>query len=580
MSKSALDIVPTISAKEIETNTALADTQESARNPKLWTAALLLALLLIVVFRAAFSAHFLLDDFGMLAIVRFLENPLEPFVRNHIPGGVYYRPLGMMLWWMSERMFGAQAVAHYVVNLVLHAGVAATLWSLISRFCGNRWVGLVAATCFAFHPIGVGTTLWLSDRFDLLALLFGLLGLRSALDFSRNESRRSFWMSIALLSLSLLSKEIALSCFAAAAVVWLHAESKPRLATRIRLCLSLVPPVLAYLAIRSYVLVFPGAGLLVGESGAVRLLVDGLGNWFVGWLDYWTYLSRLEGWKEIVSISALALLVALVLGASVRDWSLRRRQAFLAGLALWLSTGLLQVPLLAHFSVSLEESTDAINTVVSSRYFYSSLAGFLIAMAALLTPFCLARRWARVGAMIAISMLVVAWLPASQAAARRYRIETETQREIVDSAIHAMDKMDIPPSGCQIFLLDTNNWSFAWISDEAIKATTPNLQRIAGCLIQTEYTPWYHIAITGPLDSKTLRPLSLSGGMDIASAQQPIGKARFLILNLDSEASLPSDSKARFLSWQDHTFVDVTDDVMSGRRLPGFVCRRSPKECP
>jgi hypothetical protein len=580
MSTSALDFVLTISANEIETNTAFADTQESSRNPKLWTAALLLALLLIVVFRAAFSAHFLLDDFGMLAIVRFLENPLEPFVRNHIPGGVYYRPLGMMLWWLSERMFGAHAAAHYAVDLVLHAGVAAALWSLVSRFCGNRWVGLVAATCFAFHPIGIGTTLWLSDRFDLLALLFGLLGLRSALDFSRNAKARSFWMSILLLSLSLLSKEIALSCFAAAAVVWLHAESKPDLATRIRLCLTLVPPVLAYFVIRYLVLVFPGAGMLVGENGAGRLLVDGLGNWFVGWLDYWSYWSRLGGWKEIVSICALLVLIVLVMSASVRDWNLRRRQAFFAGLALWLSTGLLQVPLLAHFSVRLEESTNAINTVVSSRYFYSSLAGFLIAMAALLTPYCLARRWARLGAMVAISMLIVVWLPASQAAARRYRIETQAQREIVDSAIQAMDRMDIPPSGCQVYLLDTNNWSFAWISDEAIKATTPNLQRIAGCLIQTEYTPWYHIAIIDRLDSESLRPLSLNGGMDIADAQQPIGRARFLILNLDSKASLPGNSKARFLSWQDHTFVDVTDDVMSGRRLPGFVCRRSPKECP
>jgi hypothetical protein len=563
----------------MEMNTALANLRNPSRSPRLWPAALLIALMLILVFRAAFSAHFVLDDFGMLAIVRFLENPLEPFVRNHIPGGIYYRPLGMILWWLSERSFGSQSAAHYLINLSLHAGVVAALWSLVSRFSGNRWVGLIAATCFAFHPIGIGTTLWLSDRFDLLALLFGLLGLRSALDFSRNGKKRSFWVTIALLSLSLLSKEIALAYFAAAAVIWLHAESEPRLAGRIRMSLTLLLPVLVYLVIRFFVLEFPGAGFLAGERGLMGLLLDGLGNWFAGWMDFLSYWSRLQGWKQFASISALVILAALTLIASMRDWSLRRWQAFLAGMALWLSTGLLQVPLLAHFSVRLEESTSAIYAVLNSRYFYSSLAGFLIAVAALLAPLCLTRRWARAFALIAISMLVVVWFSASQSASRRHRIETQAQKEVVDAAIRAMDRMDIPSAGCQVYLLDTKIWSFGWVSDEAIKAITPNLQRIAGCLIQTEHTPWYHIAIIDQLDSESLGPLSLIGGADRTGARQPIGKARFLILNLDPEARLPRNSKARFLSWREHSFVDITDDVMSGRRSPGFVCNRSPQEC-
>ena len=563
----------------METPTALADRPGSPRNWRFRLCAALAGITLLVVYRAALSAYFLLDDFGMLAIVRFLDNPLEPFVRNHIPGGLYYRPLGMILWWLSERVFGSNALAHYLINLFLHAGVAVALWRLISRLCGNRWIGLAAAACFALHPIAIGTTLWLSDRFDLLALLFGLLALQSALDFSQNGTNRSLWSTLALLSLALLSKEIALASFAATAVIWLHADFESRFSRRIRSCLILSLPAVVYLVVRFIVLGYPNEEMLSGDAGRCALLVDGFVNWAVGWMDYFTYLFRLDGWKRIASACGLLLLLVLGVMASMQPWSVRRRQAVLAGLALWLSTGLLQFPLLGHFSVRLDETTDTISAIVSSRYFYSSLAGFLIAAAALLSPLLLLNKWVRTIAIAAFASLMLAWFSASQDAARRHRIETTAQGEVVNAAIRSMDAMEIPTEGCQVYLLDTKSWAFSWISDEAIKATTPDLQRISGCLIQTEHTPWYHIAVLDRLDAESLKPLSFLVGTDESEARQPIGRARFLLLNLDSKTRLPSDTGARFLSWQAHDFVDVTDDVLGGRRKPEFVCNRPPNQC-
>ncbi|MEP6882752.1 MAG: hypothetical protein ABI866_12210 [Dokdonella sp.] len=562
--------------------TSLADRREPASSSRLVLASMLAALALTVAFRAAFSAYFLLDDFGMLSIVRFLDNPLEPFVRNHIPGGLYYRPLGMIVWWLSERAFGANALAHYLINLFLHAGVAVALWRLVSQFCGNRWIGLATAACFALHPIGIGTTLWLSDRFDLLALLFGLLGMTSAIDFSRNRAQRSLWMTLALLSVALLSKEIALACFAATGVIWLHAEAEPRVAARVRSCLVLALPVVIYLVVRFMVLGFPSAEMLSGNegnSGSAALLVEGFSNWAVGWLDYSTYFSRFDSWKKTASVVGVVALLVLAATASMQPWSLRRRQAVLAGLMLWLSTGLLQFPLLGHFSVRLDETTDTVGAIVSSRYFYSSLAGFLIAAAAWLLPLCLNRSWARICATSAILMMMMAWFSASQDAARRHRIETQGQKVVVDAAIRSMNAMALPTEGCQVYLLDTESWTFGWISDEAIKAITPDLQRISGCLIQTEHTPWYHIAALDRWDPQSLLPLTFIGGQGETAAPQAIGKARFLLLNLDPNMPVPSSSKARFLSWQGPDFVDVTDAVLSGRRKPGFVCNRSPSQC-
>ncbi|SFN72150.1 hypothetical protein SAMN05216289_1632 [Dokdonella immobilis] len=137
-----------------------------------------------------------------------------------------------------------------------------------------------------------------------------------------------------------------------------------------------------------------------------------------------------------------------------------------------------------------------------------------------------------------------------------------------------------PPVRCQFHLLDTSVWSFGWISDEAIKATAPDLPRITHCLVQTEHTPWYHLAILDSLDIEHLRPMTPRDELAQLSTFQPLGKARFMFLNLDAHARIPADSQAKFLSWSGHDFEDMSADVMAGRRIPKFFCNRPESECP
>jgi hypothetical protein len=544
----------------------------------LWLAAATLLLLLILVFRAAFGAYFVLDDFGMLAIVRFLDNPFEAFFREHIPGGLYYRPLGMLFWWLSERAFGTSAVPHYLINLLLHAGVAAALWGLLGRLCENRWVALVAAAIFALHPIGVGTTLWLSDRFDLLALLSGLLGLRAALAHSRSGSLQSRLATLALLGCSLLSKEIALACFCAAAMLWLY--SGLAWAVRLRACAALLSVALGYVLVRMLVLSNPGAGDLLASSSPLQLFFQGMTNWTTAWLDYSSYLARMDGWKWFASITGLALLAVTTMAAMTLPWRFRRRQAVLAGATLFISTALLQWPLLGHFSLRMTDSTSALDLVVNARYYYVSLAGALTLLSALISPQCVELKWGRWLAVLACVLMLLPWLSESQRLTRSHREQTREQKVVVEAAVRAIAELKIPSEGCQIYLLDTTLWSFGWISDEAVKAMSPDLERISGCLIQTEHTPWYHIASIERTDPAAMRPLSLVRGIDESIAMRPIGNGRFLVLNLSPGAEFPEQTKARFLSWQGVDFTDITEDVLQGRRKPDFVCNRQAEQCP
>lgn len=536
-------------------------------------------ILVLVAFRAAFSAYFLLDDFGMLAISRFLGNPFDPFIHDQFPGGVYYRPLGMMVWWLSERAFGAMPAGHYGLNLLLHGLVAVALGSLINRLCGNRWAGLLLAACFALHPIGIGTTLWLSDRFDLLALLFGLLGLHAALQFSRVRSRPSYWATLIFLSLSLLSKEMALACFAGAGMLWLNATDESTPGQRIRYCLSLLFPAAVYLIARTLILDKVNAQLLFSSGHLASLFIDGMSAWLSGWVDYFSFWARLDGWKRLLSIGSTILLGMLVIASLRQPWNPSRRQALQTGLALWLASGMLQWPLLSHFSVDLNGAGSIVDTVLNARHFYTSLAGFLIVLGALLTPLCTNKHGRRLLVLSACGLLVP-WFAASQDLARGHRIGTQHVEVLVKAANLAIDQLDVPARGCQIYLLDTEAWSFGWISDEAIKATVPNLKRVAACLIQTEHTPWYHIAEMGPVDTNDMAPMTLIAGSARRTAIRPLGKATFLKLNLDKRSTIPLDSNARFLHWQGSSFVDVTAEVVRGRRKPAFFCNRPATDCP
>ena len=576
----AMSVMPETLLRDVDAAARQADSVAGSRDPWLRVTAIAVAIALVLAFRAAFSAYFMLDDFGMLAIARFLDNPFEPFWHNHIPGGLYYRPLGMLFWWLSERALGTDAAAQYLVNLALHLVGAAALWRFTSKLCESQWAGILVAACFACHPIGFGTTLWLSDRFDLLALPLGFLGLHQVLEFSRSASSRAIWLALPLLSASLLSKEIALAFFVSSMMLCLCADRQIGWQARFRACAILCVPIAAYFLVRSVVLPNPSAESLFSIKQPLHLLADGLGHWATGGFDFLTCWQRLGGWKKGAAFAGVSVVVVLLLVSTTRPWSIRRKNAVLAGLSLCATTALLQWPLLGNFSVRISEASPVLDLVVNSRYFYASLAGFLIAIAGFLMP--VLERWkgARIGIAFASALLVVPWLLSDQNLARRYRNETHKQQELVEAALASIGKSRLPATNCQIYLLDTQNWTFGWISDEAVKATYPDLARIESCLVQTEHTPWYHIARRDSIDPGGLRPMTLVRGQDESQSAQRIGRGRFLALNLDDDNGVPADSQALFLSWQTGRFVDVSAEVREGRRAPRFACNRRAEQCP
>jgi hypothetical protein len=546
------------------------------------TAAFALAAVILgtAVFWPALGGYFVLDDFGLLTLVRFQDHPFESLVADHMPGSVYYRPLGIMLWWLSERVFGADAGGHYALNLGLHVANAVALYALIAMHAERRWHAALAALAYVVHPIGIGTSLWLSDRFDLLAGLFGLLAVRSAMLHVRDIRTTSAVAAGIFLMLALLAKEVGVAAVVAVGATWLMAADTLSARRRFVLTTGLGILLAGFMLARSVVLADPSADLLLADTSLLQHVAAGIASWWRGWIDYASVWAQL-GHAERICLTVGAVLFALfALSGAMTRWSRDRLRLLAAGLSLWLIPSLLSAPMTGRLALGISVDTGPILLALDARYFYVSFAGFVLGMWSLAAF----QRPLRNGGNSYVAILAVALiLPLtmmSHRLAAGYRDESLAQYRLVTAAQERIGMTELPSKGCRIFLLDSGNWMFAWVADEAIKATADDFARVAGCLIQTEHTPWYHVVAADSFDPDKAWPLVVAREDGQALASLRIGRADVLYLNMTSAPEPRSFEGAIVLAWNGSSFEDVSDDIVAGRRRPRFHCNRLANQCP
>jgi protein O-mannosyl-transferase len=75
------------------------------------------------------------------------------------------------------QLYGMNPGGHHYTNVLLHALNAVLLFLVLGRATGSLWRSLAVAALFALHPINVESVAWVSERKNLLSLLFFLLTL-------------------------------------------------------------------------------------------------------------------------------------------------------------------------------------------------------------------------------------------------------------------------------------------------------------------------------------------------------------------------------------------------------------------
>jgi len=172
--------------------------------------ALLLALTTLLVFLPA----------GGFSFVNYDDNDYltdNPVVKHGLTlAGVRWAFTGFHvgnwhpLTWLSHMadctLFGLNAGAHHVVNVLFHAANAALVFVLLWRLTGQFGPAVLVAALFAWHPLHVESVAWVSERKDVLSTGLGLLALLSYEKFARSAARKYYWLTLLGLALGLLAK--------------------------------------------------------------------------------------------------------------------------------------------------------------------------------------------------------------------------------------------------------------------------------------------------------------------------------------------------------------------------------------
>jgi tetratricopeptide (TPR) repeat protein len=118
----------------------------------------------------------------------------------------YWIPLTWLSLALDCRVFGLDAGAHLVENVVLHATDSVLLYALLVAMTGAVGRSAWVAALFALHPLHVESVAWVSQRKDVLSTLFWMLTTLAHVCYARRPNLRRYGTVVLPFALGLLAK--------------------------------------------------------------------------------------------------------------------------------------------------------------------------------------------------------------------------------------------------------------------------------------------------------------------------------------------------------------------------------------
>ena len=112
--------------------------------------------------------------------------------------------------WLSHaldvQMFGMNPTGHHYVNVLLHTLNAVLLLLFLVRTTGMSRRSLFVAALFAVHPINVESVAWISERKNVLSMMFFLLGLIAYVKYVQRRDIQRYLLVALWFALGLMAK--------------------------------------------------------------------------------------------------------------------------------------------------------------------------------------------------------------------------------------------------------------------------------------------------------------------------------------------------------------------------------------
>jgi hypothetical protein len=522
------------------------------------------------------------DDFLFIALGRHIDNPMVLLTQD-VVGTYFFRPLVMLVWWITTAIFEDNAPAQYAFNVGVHVVNGLLIHALLRRLRIGAVPAALAALAFIVHPTAFSGSAWLSVRFDLCALAFGLAALLAAERYLEAPSAARLGAAAAAMLASLLSKEIGFAIAAAAMVTaaWPEAHHAARTRERRILAATLAGCAVAVLALR-WIALRHAAEAVYLRDGLAATLWGGFRGWVAGLPGF--LVVRQGNVAGILAWSAaLATLLLFALAPRTRaafDRCLARCATL--GLVLMAVAAAAQAPV-AKVSTIVPYVLDQFEyvTLALARLYYVALAGFAIFCAAVGEAIARAA-WpapAKRAMAAIVALAIVGLLASSRTIGREAAAFTDARngvylRELVPTLRARVS--DAP--GCKIYLIGMppDAVYFRNFAQAAIMQALPRGHPLLACFILSENAPWYNLVANAKLPPDPARPLQdiLVGGRPFAPLV--VGNLTHYFLRIPDTPAVLDDPRATFLEYRDGRLEDVTAEVRARRRAVRFIDNRPP----
>ena len=374
-----------------------------------WAWPLLLAAVTALAYLPALRGGFVWDDDTFLTqnrAIKAADGLYRFWFTTQAPD---YWPVTYSPLWLEWRLWGMHALGYHAVNLALHIADSLLLWGVLRRL--KIPGAYVAALIFAVHPVNVETVAWITQRKNLMAMLFFLAttwfflktGLASpSPDRSRREKdgpfAKAYLLSLLCFLLAMLSKgSVAmLPVMLLGLIAWHRRPRTKDVAFLLPFFLISGALVLTDIWFQKH-----GANEVFRSAGFTeRLLGAGGVIWF--YLDKALLPFHLSfvypQWHIRVSDPRWWLPLAAAIGLTVLLWRYRRRSTR-AALYAWGYFCLMLVPVLGFTDIQFVQYS-----LVADHYAHLALVGVVVFVVSVLSGRSRAR-WGFAAAVAALGLL-------------------------------------------------------------------------------------------------------------------------------------------------------------------------------
>ncbi|MBT0652304.1 tetratricopeptide repeat protein [Geomobilimonas luticola] len=123
-----------------------------------------------------------------------------------------YAPVQMLSYMVDYQLWGLWPGGFLLSNLLIHGVNGMLVYGLLLRWHNDRLLAIVGASVFLLHPVQVESVAWISQRKNLLAMLFFLMAWERYCSYRDGETERRGWAyaaSVVAFVLALLAKSAA-----------------------------------------------------------------------------------------------------------------------------------------------------------------------------------------------------------------------------------------------------------------------------------------------------------------------------------------------------------------------------------